>query len=102
MIVGFATQAKFSVTFKSCFGVAPLEYRRKHKLLEIVNPYFSSSKIKWILDNVEEAKEKAEKGELLFGTMDSWIVWKLSGGKSHITDYSNASRTQLFNINTYK
>lgn len=68
----------------------------------IVNPYFSSSKIKWILDNVEGAKEKAEKGELLFGTMDSWIVWKLSGGKSHVTDYSNASRTQLFNINTCK
>ncbi len=66
----------------------------------IINPYFSASKIKWILDNVEGAREQAEKGELLFGTVDCWLMWKLSDGKAHVTDYSNASRTMLFNIHT--
>lgn len=60
--------------------------------------YFSATKIKWILDNVEGAREKAEEGRLLFGTVDSWLVWKLTGGKSHVTDYSNASRTMLYDI----
>ena len=64
-----------------------------------IDSYFSGTKIKWILNNIAGAKEKAEKGELIFGTVDSWIIWKLSGGKLHITDYSNASRTLLFNIN---
>jgi glycerol kinase len=64
----------------------------------IVDPYFSGTKVKWILDHVEGARQKAENGELLFGTIDSWLVWKLSGEKSHVTDYSNASRTLLFNI----
>ncbi len=68
----------------------------------LIDAYFSATKINWILNNVEEAKEKAEKGDLLFGTVDTWLVWKLSGGKLHITDYSNASRTLLFNINTLK
>lgn len=68
----------------------------------VVDAYFSGTKIKWILDNVEGAREKAEKGELLFGTVDTWLVWKLTGGKVHITDYTNASRTMLFNINTLK
>ena len=63
-----------------------------------LDPYFSATKIKWILDHVDGAREKAEKGELLFGTMDSWIVWRLTKGKAHITDYSNASRTLLYNI----
>ena len=54
--------------------------------------------MKWILDHVEGAREKAEKGELLFGTIDTWLVWKLSGGKAHVTDYSNASRTLMYNI----
>ena len=63
-----------------------------------VDAYFSGTKIKWILDNVEGAREKAEKGELLFGTVDSWLLWKLSGGKIHATDYTNASRTMLFDI----
>ena len=58
----------------------------------------TSAKVKWILDNVEGAREKAENGDLLFGTIDSWLVWKLSGGKAHVTDYSNASRTLMFNI----
>ncbi|MEG0260629.1 MAG: glycerol kinase GlpK [Lysinibacillus sp.] len=63
-----------------------------------LDPYFSGTKVKWILDNVEGAREKAEKGDLLFGTMDTFIVWKLAQGKVHVTDYSNASRTLLFNI----
>ncbi|NLY70074.1 MAG: glycerol kinase GlpK [Clostridiales bacterium] len=63
-----------------------------------VDPYFSATKIKWILDNVEGAREKAEKGELLFGTIDSWLIWKLTKGKVHVTDYTNASRTMLFDI----
>lgn len=63
-----------------------------------IDAYFSGTKIKWILDNVPGAKEKAEKGELLFGTVDTWLIWKLSGGKLHITDYTNASRTMIFDI----
>ena len=68
----------------------------------VLSPYFSASKIKWLLDNVEGVRERAEKGELLFGTIDSWLLFKLTGGKVHATDYSNASRTQLFNINNLK
>ncbi|PFV77716.1 glycerol kinase [Bacillus sp. AFS059628] len=64
----------------------------------LIDAYFSGTKVKWILDNVEGAREKAEKGDLLFGTIDTWLVWKLSGGKAHVTDYSNASRTLMFNI----
>ncbi|WEV37581.1 glycerol kinase GlpK [Lactobacillus sp. ESL0677] len=64
----------------------------------IPDAYFSATKIRWILDHVAGAQERAEKGELLFGTIDSWLVWKLTGGKVHVTDYSNASRTMLFNI----
>jgi len=71
-------------------------FREKTGLL--IDPYFSGTKVKWILDHVEGAREKAERGELLFGTIDSWLVWKLSGGRAHITDYSNASRTLMFNI----
>ncbi len=66
----------------------------------VVDAYFSGTKIKWILDNVEGVREKAEKGEILFGTVDSWLVYKLTGGKVHVTDYTNASRTMLFNIHT--
>jgi glycerol kinase len=65
-----------------------------------IDAYFSASKIGWLLDNVEGARERAEKGELAFGTVDTWLVWKLTGGRLHITDVSNASRTLLFNINT--
>ena len=64
----------------------------------LLDAYFSATKIKWILDNVEGAREKAEKGELLFGTVDTWLVWKLTNGKVHVTDYTNASRTMLYNI----
>lgn len=66
----------------------------------VIDPYFSGTKIRWILDNVEGAREKANRGELAFGTVDSWLIWKLTKGKVHVTDYSNASRTLLFNINT--
>lgn len=66
----------------------------------VIDAYFSGSKIRWILDNVKGAREKAEAGRLLFGTVETWLIWKLTGGRVHITDYSNASRTMLFNINT--
>jgi glycerol kinase len=66
----------------------------------VVDAYFSGTKVKWILENVEGAREKAEKGELLFGNIDTWLIWNLTKGKVHVTDYSNASRTMLFNIKT--
>lgn len=72
---------------------------RKKTGLE-VDAYFSASKINWILDNIESARDRAETGELAFGTIDSWLVWKLTGGQCHVTDVSNASRTMLFNIHT--
>lgn len=64
----------------------------------VIDAYFSATKIRWLLDNVEGAQEKAENGDLLFGTIDSWLVWKLTDGQVHVTDYSNASRTMLYNI----
>lgn len=64
----------------------------------LIDAYFSGTKVKWILDHVEGAHEKAERGELLFGTIDTWITWKLTGGATHVTDYSNASRTMMYNI----
>lgn len=66
----------------------------------VVDPYFSGTKIKWILDNVPDARERAERGELLFGTVDTWLIWHMTQGRIHVTDYTNASRTMLFNINT--
>ena len=66
----------------------------------VIDPYFSATKIRWILENVPGAREQAENGELLFGTVETWLIWKFTGGKVHVTDYSNASRTMLFNINT--
>ena len=66
----------------------------------LIDPYFSATKLKWILDNVEGARERAERGELCFGTIDSWLIWNLTGGRVHATDPSNASRTMLFNIHT--
>lgn len=68
----------------------------------VLDAYFSATKLRWLLDNAIGARERAEKGKLLFGTVDSWIIWKLTGGKVHVTDYSNASRTMLFNIHTLK
>ena len=66
----------------------------------LIDAYFSGTKIRWILDNVPGTRERAERGELLFGTVDTWLIWNLTGGKVHVTDYSNASRTMLFNIHT--
>ncbi len=66
----------------------------------VIDPYFSGTKIRWILQNVPNAKAQAERGELLFGTVETWLIWKLTGGQVHVTDYSNASRTMLFNIRT--
>jgi len=68
----------------------------------ILDAYFSGTKIKWILDNVEGAREEAEKGNLLFGTIDTWLIWNLTKGKVHVTDYTNASRTLIFNIHELK
>ena len=68
----------------------------------VIDAYFSATKIKWILDNVEGAREKANKGELLFGTIDTWLIWNLTRGKVHVTDYSNASRTMIYNIKDLK
>ena len=73
-------------------------YREKTGL--VIDAYFSGTKIKWILDHVEGARERAEGGELLFGTVETWLIWKLTKGRVHVTDYSNASRTMLFNIQT--
>ena len=64
----------------------------------VLDAYFSATKVKWILDNVPGARNKAESGLLLFGTVDTWLIWKLTGGKVHVTDYSNASRTMLYDI----
>lgn len=75
-----------------------LEASFRQKTGLVVDAYFSGTKVKWILDNVEGAREQAERGELLFGTIDTWLIWKLSGGKVHVTDYSNASRTLMYNI----
>lgn len=74
------------------------EFRKKTGL--VIDAYFSGTKLRWILENVPGARQRAEKGELLFGTVETWLIWKLTGGKAHVTDYSNASRTMLFNINT--
>ena len=68
----------------------------------VIDAYFSGTKLRWILENITGAREKAEKGELLFGTVETWLIWKLTGGRVHVTDYSNASRTMLFNINTLR
>ncbi|MCG7340624.1 glycerol kinase GlpK [Staphylococcus auricularis] len=75
-----------------------LEEKFHQKTGLLLDPYFAGTKVKWILDHVDGAREKAENGDLLFGTIDSWLVWKLSGGHAHITDYTNASRTLLYNI----
>ncbi len=75
-------------------------FRKKTGL--VIDAYFSGTKLKWILDNVEGVRKRAEAGELLFGTVETWLIWKLTGGRVHVTDYSNASRTLMFNIKTLK
>ncbi len=83
-----------------CFDLKEQGYEAlfREKTGLVIDPYFSGTKIKWILDNVEGAMEKAENGDLLFGTVDSWIIWKFTEGAEHVTDYTNASRTLLYNI----
>ena len=79
---------------------AGLTDKIKEKTELLIDAYFSGTKLRWILENVDGAREKAEAGDLLFGTIETWLIWKMTGGKVHVTDYSNASRTMLFNINT--
>lgn len=79
---------------------AGLTDKIKEKTGLLIDAYFSGTKLRWILENVEGAREKAEAGDLLFGTIETWLIWKMTGGKVHVTDYSNASRTMMFNINT--
>ena len=89
-------------TNEYCESIMQYKDMIREKTGLIIDPYFSGTKLKWILDNVEGAREKANRGELLFGTVETWLIWKLTGGKVHVTDYSNASRTMLFNINTFE
>ncbi len=81
---------------------AGLADKIKEKTGLLIDPYFSATKIRWILENVEGAREKAERGELLFGTVETWLIWKMTKGRVHATDYSNASRTMMFNIHDLK
>ena len=91
-------------TAEFCDQLAADEYTDmiREKTGLVVDAYFSATKLKWILDNVEGARKKAEEGRLLFGTIETWLIWNLSGGKIHVTDYSNASRTMMFNIHELK
>ena len=81
-------------------GQGPDRFASASKTGLVIDAYFSGTKVHWLLENVPGARERAERGELLFGTVETWLIWKLTGGKVHVTDYSNASRTMLFNINT--
>lgn len=81
---------------------AGLADKIKEKTGLLIDPYFSATKIRWILENVEGARERAERGELLFGTVETWLIWKMTKGRVHATDYSNASRTMMFNIHELK
>jgi len=81
--------SKYSQTFRKKTGL-------------ILDPYFSGTKIKWLLDHVKGLRKRAQKGNVCFGTIDSWLIWKLTGGKSHVTDMTNASRTLIFNIRTFQ
>ncbi len=79
-----------------------LEDRVRGKTGLVIDPYFSGTKVKWYFDNVPGLRERAERGEIAFGTIDSWLIWKLTDGKVHVTDYTNASRTLLYNIHELK
>jgi glycerol kinase len=79
-----------------------LEKKIRRKTGLFLDPYFSATKIKWILENVNRARDKAKRGELIAGTTDTWLIWNLTRGKYHVTDYATASRTMLLNINTLK
>ena len=89
-------------TTEYCENISQHKEMLHEKTGLVLDPYFSATKLKWILEHVEGAKEKAVKGDLLFGTVETWLIWKLTKGRVHVTDYSNASRTMLFNIHTLK
>ena len=89
-------------TTRICDGLAEYRDMIRDKTGLVIDPYFSATKLKWILDNVEGAADKAARGKLLFGTVESWLIWKLTKGRVHVTDQSNASRTMLFNIHELK
>lgn len=93
-------QCRRSAEYCENLSKAGYEEKIKEKTGLVLDPYFSATKLKWILDNVEGARARAERGELAFGTIDSWLIFNLTGGKAHVTDFSNASRTMLFNIVT--
>lgn len=96
--IAWESRQSEEICMQLCNDVSSAAIRQKTGL--VLDPYFSASKIKWILDNVPHARQKADNGELLCGTIDTWLIWNLTGGKVHVTDYSNASRTLLFNIHT--
>lgn len=87
-------------TAEKCENMKDWSERIQDKTGLRIDPYFSATKLSWMLENVKDAREKAERGELLFGTVDTWLMWKLSNGRIHATDYTNASRTMMFNIHT--
>ena len=95
-------QCRRTAEYCDSLKVKGLEPSFREKTGLPVDAYFSASKLRWILDNVEGARAKAEAGKLLFGTIETWLIWKLTGGRVHVTDYSNASRTMMFNINELK
>ena len=76
--------------------------RFREKTGLVIDAYFSATKLKWILDEVPGVRERAERGDLYFGTVETWLIWKMTKGKVHVTDYTNASRTMLFNIHTLR
>ena len=87
-------------TAEDCDRLKPHAQMIREKTGLVLDPYFSATKLRWILTHVPEAYQRAERGELCFGTVETWLIWKLTGGRVHVTDYSNASRTMLFNIHT--
>ena len=91
-------QSRQSVSICDALQKKGLEPMIRHKTGLVVDAYFSGTKVKWILDNVPGAREKADKGDLLFGTIDTWLIWNLSREKAHVTDYTNASRTMMLDI----
>lgn len=93
-------QCRRTAAFCDELVAAGLDQIIREKTGLIIDPYFSGTKIRWILDNIPGAQALAENGELMFGTIETWLIWKLTGGRVHVTDYSNASRTMLFNIHT--
>ena len=85
-----------------CKKLSPHANIFRNKTGLVMDPYFSGTKIKWCLDNIQGLRQRAQRGKICFGTIDSWLIWKLTGGKSHVTDMTNASRTLAFNIRTLK